>query len=61
MNNGRCALECGEAVSDTGVIRYGLLCALRYIYYTEDALLKATDHMKCALVQLALAKQQEEL
>ena len=30
------------------------------IYYTEDALLKVKEHMKCALVQLALAKQHKE-
>ena len=60
MNYGRCALQCGQAVSDTGVICYGQLCVLRYIYYTEDALLKVMDHMKCVLVQLALVKQHNE-
>ena len=37
------------------------LSALIYIYYTEDALLKVMDHMKYALVHLALTKQHKEL
>ena len=61
MNYGRCPLQCAQAVSDIVVICYGQLYALRYIYYTEDALLKVMDHMKSALVQLALAKQHKEL
>ena len=44
-----------------GDLLWTTLCTLIYIYYTEDALLKVTDHMECALVQLVLAKQHKEL
>ena len=40
---------------------YGQRCALRCIYHTEDAVLRVTDHVKCALVRLQLAKQHKEL
>ena len=50
----------------TSCLRYrgdfnGQRCALRCTYHTEDAVSTVTDHVKCALVRLQLAKQHKEV
>ena len=55
-----CVIQRGAVASDRQVTYYGRLCAPRYIYYTEDAVLKAAGRIKCALTQVTFVKKREE-